>query len=299
MSRIRQWGLGQAPPRATPPASVPGLTGVPVLAGSGLLARDRSETATPLPNAPRRYAHRNMPPPDPTQLVLFDIDGTLLDTQDAGIVAYARAAQAVFGTTFEFEGVPVHGRLDHENYADAVRRHLTDVDHRDHESVFRTRYAMELETIARDAGGFHPCLGITQCLDAIAGRPEVELGLLTGNWAETGRLKIRHAGIDSNRFRCNAFADDGAHRDDLVPVARRAFVAAHGRPPARILVVGDTPRDVACAHAGDAIAIAVATGVHTVDELAAAGADVVVADLTPTPALLHAMFGDTDSPSSR
>lgn len=233
----------------------------------------------------------------PNTLVLFDIDGTLLDTQDAGIVAYARAAETVFGTAFRFDGVPVHGRLDHENYADAVRRHLVDVDPHEYEATFRNRYATELERIARDAGGFRPCPGIVACLEALEARPEVELGLLTGNWAETGRLKIRHAGIDPNRFRCNAFADDGGHRDELVPVARLAFEAIHGRSPTRVLVVGDTPRDVACAHAGDAIAIAVATGVHSTEDLRAAGADLVVEDLAPTPSLLHRLLDDGADPS--
>ena len=229
----------------------------------------------------------------PTELALFDIDGTLLDTQDAGVVAYARAANTVFGTPFSFENVPVHGRLDSENYADAVGRHLPDIDHREYEATFRNRYAAELEAIARDAGGFQPCIGVVECLAMLESRPEVELGLLTGNWAETGRLKIRHAGIDPNRFRCNAFADDGEHRNDLVPVARRAFQDVHGALPKRILVIGDTPRDIECAHAGGAIAVGVATGIHAAEQLRAAGADLVVEDLTVGRAAFGRLFGST------
>ena len=228
-----------------------------------------------------------MPPID---LVLFDIDGTLLDTQDAGVVAYARAAKTVFGTPFSFENVPVHGRLDSENYADAVRRHLADTEPQEYEATFRNRYAAELEAIARDAGGFQPCIGIVECLEMLESRPEVELGLLTGNWAETGRLKIRHAGIDPNRFRCNAFADDGDHRNDLVPVARGAFHDVHGALPNRILVIGDTPRDIECAHAGGAIAVGVATGIHSAEELRAAGADLAVEDLTAGRAMFERLL---------
>lgn len=223
----------------------------------------------------------------PSTLVLLDIDGTLLDTQDAGIVAYERAAIRLFGVRFSFEGVSVHGRLDHENYADAVRRHGLDVDHRAEEPAFRAAYAEALAEIADDAGGFRACPDVAAFLAAMLADDTIELGLLTGNWEETGRLKIRHAGIDDAIFRVNAFADHGDHRDELVPVAIAAFESTHASRPSRTIVVGDTPRDVQCALAGDAVALAVATGIHESEVLRDAGAHRVVETLDPTHDLLE------------
>lgn len=223
----------------------------------------------------------------PSTLVLLDIDGTLLDTQDAGVVAYQRASARLFGVSFSFVGVQVHGRLDHENYADAVVRHGLDIDHHAEQPAFRAAYAEALTEIATDAGGFRACPGIEAFLAAMIADTSIELGLLTGNWEETGRLKIRHAGLDDAMFRINAFADHGDHRDELVPVAVTAYERVHGMSPDRTIVVGDTPRDVQCALAGDAIALAVATGIHGVEVLRDAGAHRVVETLDPTHDLLE------------
>ena len=188
-----------------------------------------------------------MASPLPATLVLFDIDGTLLDTQDAGVEAYIRAGQRLFEVTFRFQGVPLHGRLDHENYSDALARHRPEIDHLEHELAFRGAYAEALATIADERGGFHPCPGVAEFVAHLDGDEGFEVGLLTGNWEETGRFKIRRSGLDDQVYRCNAFADDGRHRDELVPIARDRFAERYGRSPEKVVVVGDTPRDVACA----------------------------------------------------
>ncbi len=222
----------------------------------------------------------------PRTLVLFDIDATLLNTQDAGVVAYEMASVKVFGVAFSFVNVPLHGRLDSENYADAVRRHGLGVDHVEHADAFQSAYAIALEKVAEDRDGFEACPGIVSLLACLADLPEIQIGLLTGNWEKTGRFKIQAAGIDDTIFRCNAFADHGEHRDELVPVARHQFKSLHGTVPDRIIVIGDTPRDVQCAKAGQAEAVAVATGVFDAEALRVTGADLVVENLFPTESLL-------------
>jgi phosphoglycolate phosphatase len=223
----------------------------------------------------------------PRTLVLFDIDATLLDTQDAGVVAYEMAGAKVFGVAFSFTNVPLHGRLDSENYADAVRRHGLGIDHAQHVDAFKSAYATALEKVAEDRGGFEACPGIVPLLEFLVGLPDVQVGLLTGNWEHTGRFKIQAAGLDDSIFGCNAFADHGEHRDELVPVARHHFQSRHGAAPRRIIVIGDTPRDVQCATAGNAESIAVATGVFDTDALEETGADLVVEDLLLTATLLE------------
>ena len=224
--------------------------------------------------------------PAPRVLVLLDIDGTLLETQEAGILAYVEAGREVFGAEFSFIDIPLEGKLDHENYAEAVHRHCDGVDHRTYESRFRRAYGDALDDIARQRGGFRPCPGVARLIDRLHRDNRLELGLLTGNWEETGRLKIRRAGLDDALFTCNAFADDGEHRDDLVPVAADRFRLRHGRRPHRIVVIGDTPRDMRCALAGDAVPLGVATGIFPVDRLETEGAAMTVQTLEQTDELL-------------
>ena len=230
----------------------------------------------------------------PRLLVLFDIDGTLLETQEAGVLAYVEAGREVFGTEFSFVDIPLQGKLDHENYAEAVARHCPGVDPREHEADFRRAYGEGLRRIADERGGFPPCPGITLLLDGLHGDDRFEVGLLTGNWEDTGRLKIRRAGLDDALFRCNAFADDGDHRDDLVPVARMRFQSRHGGEPRGIVVIGDTPRDIRCALAGDAVPLGVATGIFPVDRLEAEGAALAVPTLERTDEIIG-WLGSVDS----
>ena len=227
----------------------------------------------------------------PSVLVLFDIDGTLLDTQEAGVLAYVQAGREVFGTEFSFLDIPLQGKLDHENYAEAVARHCDGVDHREHEARFRRAYGRALGEIADQRGGFPPCPGTACLLDRLHEDDGFEVGLLTGNWEDTGRLKIRRAGLDDSLFDCNAFAEDGGHRDELVPVARARFRSRHGHSPRRIFVIGDTPRDVRCALAGDAIPLGVATGIFPVDRLEAEGAQLAVPTLERTDDILDWLRG--------
>jgi phosphoglycolate phosphatase len=136
--------------------------------------------------------------------------------------------------------------------------------------------------------------GVPELLEQLAGRDGLRLALLTGNYESVARLKLRRAGID-RRFeaRQGAFGCDGEERVLLPAIARQRAGAAAGdgrpHPRARTVVIGDTPRDVACAHADGVRCIAVATGRFTAAELRAASADAVAASAGEIPALLAAL----------
>ena len=114
----------------------------------------------------------------------------------------------------------------------------------------------------------------------------IEVGILTGNWAHTGMLKIEASGLDIGMFHTSAWAEDGETREDLVPIAIERFLHTHGEAPHRVVIIGDTPRDVECAHAHNAEAIGVATGIHDYATLLATGAECVVNELTELDTLL-------------
>lgn len=218
----------------------------------------------------------NLPPEN---LVLFDLDGTLLDTQDAGVRGYEAAGKETLGVQFSFSGVPLHGKLDSENYREAMQRHAPDVDPDQHLPQFKASYERHIARIGAESGGFSTPPGVREAIEELHQRKDVEVGILTGNWEKPGRLKLVLAGIDNQHFAVCAWAEDGTSRNDLVPIAQKRFHEQYGQDPARIIVIGDTPRDVECAHAHGAIAVGVATGIHDAETLRAAGADLAIDDL--------------------
>lgn len=226
------------------------------------------------------------------RLVLFDVDGTLCLTGGAGGRAMTIAFEEVFGVPDGFAGIPMPGRTDQIILADAIRRLARETDPA-LESRFRERYVFYLrQEIAKSGRGRNGVMpGIRELLEVLAARKDVTLGLVTGNYREGARIKLEHFGL-WQYFRCGSFGDDAAERNELVPIAvRRAReCGVHDLPPDRVIVIGDTPLDVACARAAGARAIAVATGSSTVDELRHSGADVVFEDLSNAERVLRAIF---------
>ena len=108
------------------------------------------------------------------------------------------------------------------------------------------------------------------------------VGCLTGNLQAGARVKLKAVGINPDRFSVTAFGDEALTRPDLTALALKRYESIHGHAPApaRVVVIGDTPHDIDCAHAHGCVALAVATGRYDAQELADAGADVVADDLS-------------------
>jgi phosphoglycolate phosphatase-like HAD superfamily hydrolase len=214
-------------------------------------------------------------------LILLDIDGTLLHgAPRAHTEAMVRALADVYGVPAAAEDVAAvvpAGRTDQEIARLVLARH----------GVADGRITAGLPAFMARAAALYPeadaCLpapvvasGAGTALARLRAAG-ASLALLTGNLEPIARAKMARAGL-AGWFRegQGAFGSDHERRDALVPIAvRRA--ARNGSAAAEPVVVGDTPRDIACARAGGARCVAVATGVHRAEELAAA--DAVVHDL--------------------
>lgn len=215
-------------------------------------------------------------------LLLFDIDGTLMLSGGAGGDAMRSVATKLFGETFTFDGIEFGGNLDPLIFAEAAQRCRLDDDHDVCHDRFRTAYVGELATRLLDPVCVTVMPGIHELLAQLRAMEHVVLGLLSGNYSEAAPLKLTAARIDHGMFRVTAFGDEAPARHDLVELAMRRYKRMLGEDvdPRRVLVIGDTPRDVAAARAHGCLSIAVATGGHTVDELLACGADVALDDLS-------------------
>lgn len=198
--------------------------------------------------------------------------------------AFAEACKIENG----FDGIPVPGRTDTVILADAVAKWGLDGGAQfvaAFQAVYYRCLSEELACLSSETRGVLP--GVIHLLDHLDAHPEFSVGLLTGNYAESARLKLERFGL-WRYFAFGAFGGDAAERSRLVPVAIGRAIAA-GRPailPQDTVIVGDTPLDVACGRANGTRVLAVATGSYPVGALEEAGADKVVPDLSDTASIL-------------
>jgi phosphoglycolate phosphatase-like HAD superfamily hydrolase len=108
------------------------------------------------------------------------------------------------------------------------------------------------------------------------------LGLTTGNIEAAAHIKIARAGLN-RYFTFGGYGSDSPHRGELTRTAIRRATTLLGEPPEECYVVGDTPRDVEAAHYAGAIAVGVATGDYTVEQLRATGAEYVLRTFADDP----------------
>jgi len=211
-------------------------------------------------------------------LYLFDIDGTLVDTGGAGMAALGQANCEIFGEA----GPPLDlaGATDlgiviglHQHFGVEPTHERIDA----YLAIYQRRLDWNLAH-----GGFPGRVigGVMSLLDELASRSHATLGLLTGNTAGGAASKVRHFGLASY-FPFGAYGCDHPDRNRLGPIAMRRAAAYAGRTfcATETWIIGDTPKDIACARAIGARCLAVATGHFTAAELEAHGADQVVASL--------------------
>ena len=225
-------------------------------------------------------------------IVLWDIDNTLLYTGGAGSRAMARAFVELYGTADAFNRIEFSGRTDTAIFFDAARAHgLPEAELMFERDRFREAYVPHLRATLVESdgsGGLMP--GVRDLLDELSRQDGVRLGLGTGNFRGGGELKLRHYGV-ANYFpgMLGGFGEDSESRDAVIATAIERM--SNGRRPERVVVIGDTPHDVSAARANGAFALAVATGHNDAAELAARGADVVMAYLSDTAAALRVISG--------
>ena len=223
------------------------------------------------------------------KLVLFDIDGTLVLTGGAGIRAMNRAGEAVLGLSNLLDGIPVAGRTDWIILNDALAKAGHDLDENLFVRMRDAHHRFLREEILQPGDGIKDVMpGIRTLLPVLQSRDDVALGLLTGNFEEAARIKLGHFDL-WEYFRCGAFGDDAADRNALVPFAvERAKACGLGEfDYPDVIVIGDTPSDVACANAVGAVPIAVATGTYSSEVLRKTGAPFVLEDLSDTDAVMR------------
>lgn len=206
----------------------------------------------------------------------------------------ARAFEDLFGIADGFRDIQMAGRTDTWILSNAAAAHgIFPGDLIRFPGTYLAHLAREL---AAPGPGRIIMPGVRPLLDRLASREDVYLALLTGNYQEAARLKLEHFDL-WRYFQCGAFADDAPDRNSLVPKAVER-IRARGGPlvsAADVIVIGDTPHDVACARVAGARGVGVATGPFSVEELRESGAEEVFVDLSDTSAFLRLLETRSDA----
>jgi phosphoglycolate phosphatase len=222
------------------------------------------------------------------RLLLWDIDGTLVRAGSLGAEVFDQAVTDVAGR------LPARRpRFSGKTDPQIVREYFTALGlPHDEERVAAAMVALTAHMAARAgelprAGSV--CPGVPELLARLAEDPRVINGVLTGNIAPNALVKLEAFGllrwIDPG---AGAYGSDHADRTTLVPVAMGRVAESRGvrLRPDDVWVIGDTPRDLACAVAAGAHCLLVATGRFPRAELDTLGADATLADLTDTDAVV-------------
>jgi phosphoglycolate phosphatase len=221
----------------------------------------------------------------PATTVLWDIDGTLLRSGAVAAHAFLDAVAEVTGVRPSPEGRDYGGRLDTEiaeMLLASVGAELTHVG-----DVLAALQRLVLERLGQLQAQTRTYPGVDALLARLAAAG-VRQTVVTGNIAAVARHKLEAGGlIPPIELGFGGFGDSAASRAAVAQTALDRLSADGWKPdPAEVWIVGDTPRDLACARAVGVRCALVATGRATVGELAALGADIVLPDLSdPRPLL--------------
>jgi phosphoglycolate phosphatase-like HAD superfamily hydrolase len=204
-------------------------------------------------------------------LVLFDIDGTLLDLHGAGRRAFALALEDTFGWADEIEYIQFAGATDLDVLDQVFRRHNRTMTREDAEHFFAIMPYKLRETSADAKVTIYP--GAVELVARLSDDPDITIGLVTGNIESCARIKLEKAGLHGH-FQLGAFGHEHGDRREIAQLAlsRAEAGLATGQNFARKFLIGDTPSDITAAHHIGATSIAVSTGHYTRPQLIDAGA---------------------------
>lgn len=232
----------------------------------------------------------------PHTLVLFDIDGTLVDVAGAGRRAFSGALKAAWDIDDDLADITFAGATDLGVLMQLQMRHplpaIEDTKHT--QAFFRAMEGLLLMGLLADPPTVYD--GVQSCLGLWSEDPGVVMGLVTGNAMRCAHVKLECAGVDRSVFDVGGYGDEHHDRDVLARLAIDRAERGRGHPFDRVILVGDTPSDVVAAHAVGAIAVGVTTGRYDREALLACGAHVVLDSLASLRAIGHRPMGNAQLP---
>lgn len=227
------------------------------------------------------------------KILLFDIDGTLLEPAGIGRLCYRRALEDVLGHSVSTDHVEMAGRTDWQILNDLLIYAGLDEAHiEQHRTAVFDALARHIATAA-PTSKIHVLPGVLTLMDHLARDKRFVLGLVTGNSRGAVAHKLQAVGIEPSLFIAGAFGDEHLERNALPALAlyRLSQMLRAQVLPENVLVIGDTPHDIACARHSGLKVLCVATGVFDLNELSKYEPDYLLEDFSDTDAVMELFEG--------
>ena len=224
-----------------------------------------------------------------SKLILFDIDGTLVNTAGAGRRAISRSVETLYSISDAVDGVDFVGRSDLYILKRALMnagvpaRGLAEAV-----AAVKAEYLRVLPRTLEESRDGRALAGVVGVLEGL--RNGVQVGLATGNFRESAFMKLKHYAL-AGHFATGGFGDDTEERSEIVGEAIRRCVELVGvkYDTSDVYVVGDSPLDILAGKAKGVRTVAVASGWTSYEELAAQEPTLLFYDLSDVPAFLEAV----------
>lgn len=243
----------------------------------------------------------NLPPPQPTINLLFDIDGTLCHSEELSIDAFYTCVTDIVGKPISHANTSVnlHGRTDLGLLHDILDYHGVQSKSCVAEKFLETHPLYMQKSLNKGLFAI-TCPGVAETLEWLTRKkealttPVIRIGLMTGNSKHNALLKLKSAGINTEIFdlAVSSFGDAHIDRFSLIKDSMTKIRARDGRdlPMSKTIVIGDTPLDVECAKKAGCAVVAVASGNYAVDDLAVLEPDSAVPHIGEAQAFLQSHF---------
>ncbi len=218
--------------------------------------------------------------------LLFDIDGTLINTGGIGLRAMKSAATECLGNKNLLEGCSFAGKTDRQIIHNLIRRSGIQTDTDQKALTLYTAYIKRLASNLATAENFFVYPYAAEILQRFSLDPDLELALLTGNLEQGARLKLEHAAL-WHYFHWGVYGDVSEDRNDLSRKALNIITEKSGPvDPRRIVVIGDTVNDIRCGQAIGATTLAYSAGFEPAEKLLPANPDHCTDDFRDIPAII-------------
>jgi phosphoglycolate phosphatase-like HAD superfamily hydrolase len=226
---------------------------------------------------------------DSKQVLLFDIDGTLLDPAGEGRICLERALRDVYGCTGPIDSINMAGMTDWQIITDLMTAAGLDLEEIEAQRPNAFKAYTQHVRMATPSLNMHRLPGVGKLLSHLKNDSTFLLGLVTGNVREAVPYKLYAVGIDPKIFTVGAFGSEHHDRNTLPALALYRLSQTFNQPIAKesVLIIGDTPLDIACARHNGVKVLCVATGRYDFETLSAYQPDYLLPDLTDTNAVMH------------